>query len=82
MRAKNVTMSRERNRNTLKVACMLKPRDAQSVTSLMLKRELENVRRELRNLKTGQHQIKRQTKNKRNYNGREDRARANWTCHM
>ena len=74
-------MSRERNRDTVKVVCMLKPRDARSVTSLMLKRELENVRRELRNLKTGQHQIKRQ-KNKRNYNGGEHRARANWTCHM
>ena len=34
-----VTMSREGNRDTLKVVCMLKPRDAQSVTSLMLKHE-------------------------------------------
>ena len=33
------------NRNTLKLVCMLKPGGAQSVTSLMLKRELENVRR-------------------------------------
>ena len=79
--SKKVTMSRERSRDTLKVVRMLKPRDAQSVTYLRLKRELENVRRELRNLKTGQHQIKRQ-KNKRNFNGGEDRARANWTCHM
>ena len=44
-----VTMSREGNKDSLKVVCM-KRRDAQSVTSLMLKRELENVRRELRNL--------------------------------
>ena len=35
-----VTMSRERNRDTLKVVCMLQPRDALSVTSLMLKREI------------------------------------------
>ena len=55
-----VTMSREGNTDTLKVACMWKPRDAQSVTSLMLKRDLENVRRELRNLKTGQHENKRE----------------------
>ena len=39
---------------TLSKLCMLKPRDPQPVTSLMLKRELEHVRRELRNLKTGQ----------------------------
>ena len=39
---------------------MLVPRDAQSVTSLTLKREMENVRRELRNLKTGQHENKRE----------------------
>ena len=50
-----VTMSREGNRDTLKVVCMLKPRDAQSVTSLMTKSELDNVRRELRKLQTGQH---------------------------
>ena len=55
-----VTMSREGNTDTLKVACMWKPRDAQSVTSLILKRDLENVRRELRNLKTGQHENKRE----------------------
>ena len=48
-----VKMSREGNRDTLKVVCMLKPRDAQSVTSLMLKRELENVRLKFRNLDTG-----------------------------
>ena len=35
-------------------------RDAQSVTSLMLKRELENERRELRNLNIGQHENKRE----------------------
>ena len=58
--SKKVSMSREGNRDTLKVVCVLKPRDAQSVTSLMLKRELENVRRELRNLKTGQHENKRE----------------------
>ena len=46
--AKKVTMSCEGNRDTLKVVCMLQPRDAQSITSQMLKRELENVRRELR----------------------------------
>ena len=51
-------MSREGNRDTLKVVCMIKLRDAQSVNSLMLKRELENVRRELRNLKTHQHKNK------------------------
>ena len=61
MAAKKVTMSREGNRDTLKVVCMLKPRDAQSVSSLMLKRELENVGRELRNLKTGQHENERET---------------------
>ena len=54
-----VTKSREGNRDTLKVVCLLKPRETQSVTSLMLERELENVRRELRNLKTGQHENKR-----------------------
>ena len=65
--SKKVTMSREGNRDTLTFVRMLKPRHAQSVTSLMLKRELEKATRELRSLKTGQHQIKRQTKNKRNY---------------
>ena len=35
---------------------MLKPIDAQSVPSLMLKRELESVRRELRSLKRRQHE--------------------------
>ena len=49
-------MSREGNRENLNVVCMLKPRDAQSVPSLMLKRELQNTRRELRNLRTGQHE--------------------------
>ena len=53
-----VNMSREGNRDTLKSVCLLKPRDAQSVTSLMPKRELENARRELRDLKTGQHENK------------------------
>ena len=56
--SEKVTMSREGNRDTLKVVCMLKPRDALSVTSLIFKRELENARRELRNLKTGQHDNK------------------------
>ena len=49
-------MTREGNTDTLKIVCFLKPRDTQSVTSLMLKRELESVRRELKNLKTGQHE--------------------------
>ena len=49
-------MTREGNRDTLKIVCFLKPRDTQSVTSLMLKRELESVRRELRNLNTSQHE--------------------------
>ena len=42
-------MSQEGNRDTLKVVCLLKRRETPSVTSLMLKRELENV-------KTGQHE--------------------------
>ena len=73
-------MSREGNRDTLKSVCMLKPRDAQSVTSLTLKRELENARRELRDLKTGQHENKRgaakreMTAHERNY------SRGNGTC--
>ena len=58
--SQRVTMTREGNRDTLKNVRLLKPRDAQSVTSLMLKRELESVRRELRNLKTGQHVNKRE----------------------
>ena len=53
-----VTMSREGNRDTPKVVCMLKPRDAQSVNYLMWNREFENARRELGNLKTGQHENK------------------------
>ena len=51
-------MSRERNRDTPKIVCMLKPRHAQSVTYLMWTREFENARRELRNLKTSQHENK------------------------
>ena len=51
-----VQMTREGNRDTLKIICFLKPMGTQSVTSLMLKRELESVRRELRNLRTGQHE--------------------------
>ena len=47
-------MSREGNRDTLKVVCMLKP--------LMLKQELENARRELRNLKAGQHETQEREK--------------------
>ena len=39
---------------------MLKPRDAQSVASLILRRELETVRRELRILKIGQHENNRE----------------------
>ena len=46
-----VMMSREGNRDTLKVVCMLKP--------LMLKRELQKARQELRNLKADQHENKR-----------------------
>ena len=38
-----VVMSREENQDTLKIVCLLKPRDAHSVTSLMLKLELENA---------------------------------------
>ena len=45
-------MSREGNRDTLRVACVLKPGGAQSVTSLVLMRE-QNARRELRSPKTG-----------------------------
>ena len=51
-------MSREGNRDTLKIICFVKTRDTQSVISLKLKRELESVRREWRNLKTGQHENK------------------------
>ena len=61
-----LTIQRERNRDTLNVVCMLRPRDVQSVTSLMLKRELENARRELRNLMTGQHENKRETAEREN----------------
>ena len=59
---------------------MLKPRDAQSVTSLMLKREMENARRELRNLKTGQHENERDNAAGEMTMDGEDRARANWTA--
>ena len=55
---RRIQMSREGNKDTLKTVCFLKPRDTQSVTSLMLKRELESVRREWRNLKTGPHENK------------------------
>ena len=58
--SEKVTMPREGNRDTHKVVCMLKARDAQSVTSLMLKRELENARRELPKIKNGQHENKRE----------------------
>ena len=40
----NETVTREGNRDTLKLVCMLKARDAPSVTSLMFKRKLENVK--------------------------------------
>ena len=56
MAGKKVTVSRKGNRDTLKGVCVFKPRNAQSVTSFMFKRELGNVRRELRNFKTGQHE--------------------------
>ena len=52
-------MSREGNQDTLNIVCLLKPIDAHSMASLMLKRKLEIVRRVLRNLKTGQHENKR-----------------------
>ena len=55
-----VQMTRGGNRETLNMVCFLKPRDTQSVTSLMLKRELDNVRREFRNFKTGQHENRRE----------------------
>ena len=48
----------------------------------MVKRELENVRRELRNLNTGQHENKRENTTGEIDNRREDCARANWTCHI
>ena len=47
-----LAMSREGNRDTLRVACVLKPSGAQSVTSLVLMRD-QNARRELRRRKTG-----------------------------
>ena len=65
-------MARERNRGTLEVVC-LNPRETQSVTSLMLKRELENVRRELRNLKTGQHENKERKRGRRNDSRRQNK---------
>lgn len=52
-------MSPGGNQDTLNIVCLLKPRDAHSIASLMLKRKLEIVRRVLRNLKTGQHENKR-----------------------
>ena len=51
-----VTMSREGNRATLKVVCLLEPKETQSSTSLMLKRELESVKQKLWNLKTRHHE--------------------------
>ena len=56
----------------LKVVGTLKPRDAQSVTFPVLKRELEKVRRELRNLMTGQYENKREKRGGRNDSRRED----------
>ena len=64
-----ITMLREGKRDTLKVVCLLKPRETRSVTSLMLKRELESVKRELWNFKNGQHE-----------NTREN-VEGDWTCH-
>ena len=40
----NQKKTREGNRDTLKPVCTLKARDVPSVTSLMLKHELENVK--------------------------------------
>ena len=54
---------------------MLKPRDAQSVPSLMLKRELESVRRELRSLKRGQHENMQEDARRRNDSSRKDDSR-------
>ena len=48
-------MSREGNRDTLKLACWHRVTNIQTVTSRMLRRELANVRREQRNWETGQH---------------------------
>ena len=77
-----VTMSREGNRETLTVVCMLKPRDAQTVNSLLLKRELESARRELRQLKAGQHENTRENAARKNDSRQKDHARENWTCHI
>ena len=77
---RKVNMSREGNRDTLKIECMLKPRDAQSVTSLMSNHELENARRALRLLKTGQHEHKRETAERENVSTRKTYSRENGTC--
>ena len=66
-------MTREGIRDALKIVCLLNPRDAQSVTSLMLKRELESARRELRNLKTGQH-VKKKENVEGEMTGDEDKS--------
>ena len=53
-KSNDVTRRKQRHSQSL---CMLKRRDAQSVTSLMLFcDELGSARRALRNLKTGQHE--------------------------
>ena len=76
-RLSRVQMSRGGNRETLKIVCFLKPRDTQSVTSLMLKRELDNERRELRNFKTGQHENRRElVEREMNADGRITHERA------
>ena len=50
-----ITMSREGNRDTLKSCLSVETeRETQSVTFFVLKRELESVKRKLRNLKNGQ----------------------------
>ena len=51
-----VWMSREGHRDTLKTCVVPCENVRDTGTSLMLERELEHVRRELRNLKTGQHE--------------------------
>ena len=49
-------MKREGNRDTPKLVCWHCVSDVLTVPSLMLKRRLENVQRERRNLKTEQHE--------------------------
>ena len=51
-----VWVSREGSRDTCKLVCWYREKHVNTVTSLILKRELESVRRELRNSETGQHE--------------------------